>query len=479
MPCIQRLSSLSIRDQEEMRFPYAMRDLPLLSHSGELHHIPGHCETEGNETPTNGRHHSLPGTPSLARTIPFHPGEFQHLSLRKQIVSQVSLDSPLSPSMRPRSPWGRFDPYDSPEDQDKEYVGFATLPNQVHRKTVKKGFTFTLIVAGESSLIPVSVNPHSLTVCSSRTFTKTEKFLMLKVRFSFSVSVWKKTESDGEKGIKLRLTIIDTPGFGDAINNTESWRHVEDYIDQQFEQYFRDESGLNRRNIQDNRVHCCLYFISPFGHGLRPLDVDCMRALHEKVNIIPVLAKADSLTPAEVCRKKMKIREEIKQFGINIYQFPECDSDEDEDFKTQEQILKNSIPFAVIGSNVQVESKGRKFRGRVYPWGVVEVENPAHSDFLLLRNMLVRTHMQDLKDVTREIHYENYRAQCIQNMTRMVVLERKRRWDGSEADFPLPLAITDTEKERLIYEKDEELRKMQEVLERIQEQMQHSQRGGC
>lgn len=36
--------------------------------------------------------------------------------------------------------------------------------------------------------------------------------------------------------------------------------------------------------------------------------------------------------------------------------------------------------------------------------------------------------MQDLKDVTRETHYENYRAQCIQSMTRMVVQERKRRW---------------------------------------------------
>lgn len=30
-------------------------------------------------------------------------------------------------------------------------MGFATLPNQVHRKTVKKGFTFTLMVAGECS----------------------------------------------------------------------------------------------------------------------------------------------------------------------------------------------------------------------------------------------------------------------------------------------------------------------------------------
>uniref|UniRef100_A0A672GGJ2 Septin 4a n=1 Tax=Salarias fasciatus TaxID=181472 RepID=A0A672GGJ2_SALFA len=255
------------------------------------------------------------------------------------------------------------------QDQDKEYVGFATLPNQVHRKTVKKGFTFTLMVAGESGL-------GKSTLINSLFLTdlyKDRKVPNAEERIGQTVDIVKHTIGIEEKGIKLRLTIIDTPGFGDAVNNTERcWKHIEDYIDQQFEQYFRDESGLNRRNIQDNRVHCCLYFISPFGHGLRPLDVECMSALHEKVNIIPVLAKADSLTQAEVRRKKMKIREEIKQFGINIYQFPDCDSDEDEDYKLQEQILKDSIPFAVIGSNVQVESKGHKFRGRMYPWGAVE-----------------------------------------------------------------------------------------------------------
>lgn len=32
--------------------------------------------------------------------------------------------------------------------QDKEYVGFAALPNQLHRKSIKKGFDFTLMVAG-------------------------------------------------------------------------------------------------------------------------------------------------------------------------------------------------------------------------------------------------------------------------------------------------------------------------------------------
>merc|ERR1712074_424241 len=66
-------------------------------------------------------------------------------------------------------------------------------------------------------------------------------------------------------------------GFGDAVNNNCCWQPVTDYIESQFEQFFKDESGLNRKNIQDNRVHCCLYFISPIGHGLRPIDKEVMK----------------------------------------------------------------------------------------------------------------------------------------------------------------------------------------------------------
>ncbi|XP_060612695.2 septin-4-like isoform X2 [Anolis sagrei] len=392
------------------------------------------------------------------------------LDLRQQQPQQhMAAPAPPSPS-RPRSPWGRLDPYDSDED-DKEYVGFATLPNQVHRKSVKRGFDFTLMVAGEAGLGKSTlVNSLFLT-----DLYKDRKLLNAEERILQTVEITKHVVDIEEKGVKLRLTIVDTPGFGDAVNNTECWKPVADYIDQQFEQYFRDESGLNRKNIQDNRVHCCLYFISPFGHGLRPLDVEFMKALHQRVNIVPVLAKADTLMPSEVDRMKNKIRDEIEQFGIRIYQFPDCDSDEDDDFKLQDQELKESIPFAVIGSNTVVEAKGRRIRGRLYPWGVVEVENPAHCDFVKLRTMLVRTHMQDLKDVTRETHYENYRAQCIQSMTRMVVKERNRNKLTRESgtDFPIPAMppVPDSETEKLIREKDEELRRMQEMLQKIQQQM--------
>lgn len=35
---------------------------------------------------------------------------------------------------------------------ERDYIGFATLPEQVHRKSVKRGFDFTLMVVGESGL---------------------------------------------------------------------------------------------------------------------------------------------------------------------------------------------------------------------------------------------------------------------------------------------------------------------------------------
>ncbi|XP_031419346.1 protein peanut-like [Clupea harengus] len=55
-------------------------------------------------------------------------------------------------SARPKSPWGVHDPYISMEELGKSFVGFASLPHQIHRKNVKKGFDFTLMVVGESGL---------------------------------------------------------------------------------------------------------------------------------------------------------------------------------------------------------------------------------------------------------------------------------------------------------------------------------------
>ena len=64
--------------------------------------------------------------------------------------------------------------------------------------------------------------------------------------------------------------------------------------------YFFYLLGLNRKNIVDQRVHCCLYFIPPYGHGLRQIDLEFLKRLQYKVNLVPVIGKADTLTKPEV-----------------------------------------------------------------------------------------------------------------------------------------------------------------------------------
>jgi len=42
---------------------------------------------------------------------------------------------------------------------------------------------------------------------------------------------------------------------------------------------------------------------------------------------------------------------------------------------------------------------------------VVEVDNEDHCDFVKLRQMLIRTHMEELKEFTNDVLYENYRTE--------------------------------------------------------------------
>lgn len=81
-----------------------------------------------------------------------------------------------------------------------------------------------------------------------------------------------------------------------------------DYVEARYEEYLNQESRVSRQLPTtpaghtppvDGRIHCCLYFIAPSGHGLKPLDVEFMQRLHDRVNIVPVLAKADTMTPEE------------------------------------------------------------------------------------------------------------------------------------------------------------------------------------
>ncbi|CAB0016009.1 unnamed protein product [Nesidiocoris tenuis] len=189
---------------------------------------------------------------------------------------------------------------------DRDYIGFATLPEQIHRKSVKRGFDFTLMVVGESGL-GKSTLVNSLFLSD---LYKDRQILDVADKLERTTTIERKTMDIEERGVKLRLTVVDTPG---------------------------------------------------------------------------------------------------------------------------------------------------------------KIENPKHSDFNKLRNMLITTHMQDLKDVTEDVHYENFRAQCISQISQQAFRERgKLKRDSVPLNMD-PAMITETD--RLLLQKDEEIRRMQDMLAQMQQKL--------
>ena len=100
-----------------------------------------------------------------------------------------------------------------------QFAGFGLLPDQVYSKAVRKGFEFSLMVVGASGLgkstlvnsmflsdIYARENPVTDTVSEQTSRVETHHKLL------------------EENGVKLSLTVVDTPGFGEAVDNSHCHR---------------------------------------------------------------------------------------------------------------------------------------------------------------------------------------------------------------------------------------------------------------
>merc|ERR1712080_225076 len=110
------------------------------------------------------------------------------------------------------------------------------------------------------------------------------------------------------------------------------------------------------------------------------------------------------------------------------------------------------------------------------PWGVVDIENPNHCDFTKLRTMLM-TFMQDLKEVTQDFHYQNYRAQKLESTEGSPMSERRsehgsRRSSAANVIRDSRTSTVMDDKDEMLRQKELELQKMQEMIAKMQAQMQ-------
>ncbi|KAI8802389.1 Septin-type guanine nucleotide-binding (G) domain-containing protein, partial [Cladochytrium replicatum] len=209
------------------------------------------------------------------------------------------------------------------------------------------------------------------------------------------------------------------------------------YLESQFEATLLEESKVKRNpKSPDYQTHACLYLLDPqicyANRGLTPVDRLTLKRLCTRVNVFPCLSKADLLTTRQIKDLRKWIMDDISQNDIPIYKFVEDpDVDYDDETKALNAELRSLLPFAIINSEESpdgavlssptadngeavaepAESTKPKFLGREYTWGVVEVTNPLHCDFIALKQTLFGTHIDELRIVTREALYEQWRTE--------------------------------------------------------------------
>ncbi|NWI44588.1 SEPT9 protein, partial [Picathartes gymnocephalus] len=348
---------------------------------------------------------ALPAQPHLAEPKP-QPVPVESPPKREEGPEAVPSPAPaMTDAPREAGPKQAVPARPDKPPADFGYVGIDAILEQLRRKAMKQGFEFNIMVVGQSGLGKSTlINTLFKSKISRKSVQPTAE-----ERIPKTIEIKSITHEIEEKGVRMKLTVIDTPGFGDHINNENCWQPIMKFINDQYEKYLQEEININRKKrIPDTRVHCCIYFIPATGHSLRPLDIEFMKRLSKVVNIVPVIAKADTLTLEERDYFKQRIMADLLANGIDVY--PQKEFDEDSEDRLVNEKFREMIPFAVVGSDQEYQVNGRRILGRKTKWGTIEVENTTHCEFAYLRDLLIRTHMQNIKDITSNIHFEAYRV---------------------------------------------------------------------
>ncbi|KAJ7505281.1 GTP binding protein [Mycena galericulata] len=301
----------------------------------------------------------------------------------------------------------------------------------------------------------------------------------------------------------LALTLVDTPSldFKDESYServvSETLRFIESRLAEGGDEDWAAQKG-------DRYVHLCIYFLDPdqilppsvaappapllprtrtnsfsdqepvileppvttnpllYRPTLPLVEISTIRRLSARVNVLPVIARADVLSNDRLAAIKMAIRRDLADNGIGfgIFDVDHYTSNADE---LPSGDLQNTysngtplsaanspptspvtssllrLPYALFSPDIYSHSDGvprippsrhelmlqytpskhppssKNLRGkfvRTYRWGSVDVLDPNHSDFMPLRAAIFH-HMKTLQKYTREYLFDKFRIECL------------------------------------------------------------------
>ncbi|ORY95822.1 Septin-domain-containing protein [Syncephalastrum racemosum] len=343
----------------------------------------------------------------------------------------------------------------------KEPISYLNVMLIGRSGTGKTSFLRTFYEQAKQSIIQGTLKTSKPSALSD-TICATEEL------YSISMHI----EENGERTV---LTIIDTPGFVHGFAIDEQVHYLSKYIDHQYERTLVEETKLRRdAKALDTHIHACLYFLEPSTTGLSDADRYVLRVLSSRVNVLPVLGKADTLSLNQRQVLKKAYRNDIfDQLQIPVYGYlrvsegdnqedgidrsestmEECDTiiemlredwDEDAGARAMVEYLE-SMPLTLMAFEEDPETgrpllitreetlpapkhaEHKPILGRRYPWAVVECCNPEHCDLEKLKATLLGEHRDMLRMDTFERFYERYRTERLldRRVDRLVAAESK------------------------------------------------------
>ncbi|CAL1712593.1 unnamed protein product [Somion occarium] len=292
---------------------------------------------------------------------------------------------------------------------------------------------------------------------------------------------------DRDESSPLFLTLIDTPAldFEDEIASSTIVSDILRHVDARFSESVEDE---RKANTGDHHVHLCIYFLDPdeivppsvsspavplavprartnslskpdvdsvileppvptnptiCRPTLPLIDITTIRKLSARVNVLPVVARADTLTNDRLAIIKSVIKYDLAKAGIGfgIFDSPDAQLAPELPLDAAGSSLP-LLPFALISPDIYSHSDGvtkpaqsrhdlylqytpssnvtrspphpasklvlRKYI-RSYRWGCLDVMDKTHCDFVPLREAIF-FHMETLQKYTREYLFERFRA---------------------------------------------------------------------
>ena len=214
------------------------------------------------------------------------------------------------------------------------------LKNQHLRSLETRGESITIMAVGESGLGKTSL---------MSSLFRAELLWPEQVDGEPTCRIAEQTVTFDLEGVPFSAKLIDTPGYGDT-DVLKEFAVVLNRLNGGFRRMLAHERRIRRAEKQQGeiameRVDVVLYFFAP--QRCKPADVALLKQLKGKASIVPILAKADSMTSDELAHFRVQVTNALIEAKVPVAH----------------------QPIAIITAT---RPAGREPLGREYPWGLAE-----------------------------------------------------------------------------------------------------------